>query len=435
MSTFKPSVRRISIRRGGRIESDKLSGFTDQVVDDLVRLAENTTDMSNSITEQAQSAQDADRDLRQRVTQLALEIEAMRMANAEDNLNLVYHISMHDSDKFQFLSNSTYATRVNVDTFFGEATVPINAAEHRFFQQAVSTGDVIAIEDLSVTVTGTFDANDDAGLINHESGGTVSEGTPTRAFNGNNVTRWIRTVSYDLYSDVTEVMCELTVDIPEGSGGESNCVYIVPAPAGDVDILGVYSSPDLGNSFSLLPGFVAIDGAGPKRWIFPVQHVQRLKIRLRQKNWIEQDGKKVFKYGAQEIGLQLLEWDKSYASSNPLNENHTVVLKQKAPEGYAFNKLSSLSTTPMYNLEDVGARHIHIKAATDEDGSDVIWDSDTDALPQNTTGFDPSTPIETIYFIVTLNYVGTSGGSSSPFQVSTSPVFKGLTFQATVESE
>lgn len=434
MNTFQPSVRRISIRRGGRIDSDKLSSFTDQVVDDVLTLAENTTDMSNQITEQAQTAQDSDRDLRQRLAQLAAEIEAMRTADAEDNLNIVYHISMHDSDKFQFLSSSSYATRVAVDTLFGEGTVPINAAEPRFFQQAINTGDVIPIEDLTVVVTPTFDAGDGNGVTNHESGGTLDAGTPARAFNGNNVSRWVRTVSYDLYSDVTEVMCELTVDLPAGSGGESNVIYIIPAPAGDVDILGVYTSPDLGNSFTLIPGFVAIDGASAKRWIFPVTQVQRVKIRIRQKNWIEQDGKKVFKYGAQEIGLQLLEWDKVYSSSNPVNQNHTVVLKQTAPEGYAFNKVSSLTSFPMYTLEDVGSRHIHIRIATDEDGTDVIWDSDLDARPQDTSGFDPSTAVETLYFLVTLNYVQASGGSSSPFLVGTTPVFTGLSFQAKVET-
>jgi hypothetical protein len=434
MSTFKPTVRRISIRRGGRIDSEKLSTFFDQVVDDMLVTAENTTDLSLQITDQAKASHDSDRDLRQRIEQLRQEIEAMRTRDAEDNLNLVYHISMHDSTKFQFLSNSTYATRVAVDTLLGEATVPINAAEPRFFQMSINTGDVIPIEDLSITVTGTFDAGDEQGLINHESGGTVKAGSPARAFNGNNISRWIREVSYDLYSDVTEVMCELTVDLPAGSGGESNVVYIVPAPAGDVDITGVYISPDLGNSFTLVPNFTAVYGSGPKRWIFPVKQVQRLKIRLRQKNWIEEDGKKVFRYGAQEIGLQLLEWDKVYSSSNPINQNHTVVLKQDAPDGYGFNKLSSLSTFPMYTLEDVGARHIHIKASTDEDGTDIIWDSDLDARPQDTSGFDPSEPIETIYFIVTLNYVQTSGGSSSPFFVGTTPVFTGLSFQANVEA-
>lgn len=432
MSTFYPSVRRISVRRGGRIDSDKLSTFFDQVVNDVTSLGEKTTDLSNQIVDQAVASKDSDRDLRQRVSQLAAEIHAMRIANAEDNLNIVYHISMYDSDHFQFLDDSTYATRVAVDTTFGEATVPINAAEHRFFQLSLNTGDPIPVEDLNVQVTGTFDAGD--GLVNHEAGGTVDPGDPRKAFNGNNVTRWIRSVSYDRYSDVTEVQCELTVDLPDGSGGESNVLYILPYPAGDVDILGVYVSPDLLDSFSLVPGFEEKLGSGAKRWIFPVRQVQRVKVRLRQKNWVEEDGKKVFRYGAQEIGLQLLEWDKTYDSSNTASQNHTVVLFQDAPSGYGFNRITSLTSHPDYTLEDVGSRHIHVRVATDENGDNVIWDSDLDARPQDTTGFVPDSPVTRLYFLVTLNYVQTSGGASSPFLVSTSPVFTGLTFQAKVES-
>jgi len=431
---FKPSVRRMVVRRGGRIDSDKHSVFFDQVVDDIITLGENTTDLQNQILDQAADSKDQSRDLRQRTAQLQAELDAIRVAAAEANTNLVHYISMHDATKFQFLDDSSHATRVSVDTYFGEGTVPINAAESRLFQQTINTGTIIPIEDLGITVTGTFDADDGQGIVNHESEATITTGEPLRAFNGNNVSRWVRKATYPLYNDTTETMCEVTIDVPAGSGGESNVLYVVPAPLGDVDILGVYTSPDLSNSFSLVPGFSVVNGAGPRRWIFPVRTVQRIKIRFRQRNWVEEDGMKVFKYGAQEIGLQLLEWDKTYSSSNPLDQNHTVVLKQDAPDGYGFNSLKSLTTTPDHALEDAGLRHMHVKVTTDADGTDVIWDSDLDALPQDTSGFAPSSAATTLYFLVTLNYVATSGGATGPFLVGTTPVFNGLGFQATVEA-
>lgn len=432
--SFNPSSRRISIPRGGRIDSQKLLTLFDQVVDDFVSVAEDSADLHSSVLNQALASQAEDRELRQRIAQLESDIESLRVRDAEDSLDLVYNVSMFDSTRHDFLSTSLAANRPAINTLYGEATVPINAADSRLFQQAVNTGSVIPIEDLSVTVTGTFDAGDGNGVTNHETGGTVYDDSSLNAFNGNNTSRWIRKVSYPLYSDVTEVMCEVTVDVPAGSGAESNVVYVHPAPAGDVDILGVYVASDLSGSFTLVPGFAEKNGAGPTRYIFPVRYVQRVKVRFRQRNWIEEDGKKVFRYGAQEIGLQLLEWDKTYSSSDPLNENHTLVLKQDAPDGYGFNRLKSVTTDPLFTLEDSGKRHVHIKACEDAAGTTVIWDSDVDALPQSGAGFTPSSTIETIYFMVTLNYVATTGGSTSPFPVGTTPIFKSLTFQATVET-
>ena len=430
---FKPTVSKIPIHRGGRIDSAKLSSIFDQMVNDIIGLSEFNTQLSAKVDDNALTMYASDRDLRQRVMQLSSEVEALRIAAAEDNADIIYSITMYDSSKVDFLEDSTFANRCIIDTVFGDAIIPINGVQPGFWMEAVSTHAIIPIEDLSITVTGTFDNGD--GVTNHESGGTVNNGEQLNAFNGNNTTRWLRKVSYPLYNDTTEVLCEITIDVPEGASGQANCIYVVPAPSGDVDILGVYTSPDLGNSFSLISGFEQVDGAGPRRWFFPAQNVQRVKIRMRQRNWIEEDGQKVFYYGAQEIGLMLYEFDKTYNVSNPIEQNHTFVLKQDAPEGYVFNEIKSITTDPMFTLEDPGVRHVHIKVATDLAFTSVLWDSDSDTLPQLTAGLDLGGTAATLYFLVTMNWVGTSGGSSSPFPVYTTPVFRGINLQARVEAE
>ena len=53
-------------------------------------------------------------------------------------------------------------------------------------------------------------------------------------------------------------------------------------------------------------------------------------------------------------------------------------------------------------------------------GVTVLWDSDTDPLPQDTTVAVAGT-VETLYVITNLNWVASSGGSSSPFEVGTTP--------------
>ena len=430
---FRPTVQRIAIPRGGRIDSAKLDTFFGQTADDIVSMAQFVTEQASKVEAQATASADADRDLRGRMEQLEAEIRALRASDAVANRALVHALTLFDSRNFQFLDDADIARRCAVDTSFGQATLPFDGIEPRLYQESVGSGAVIPIEDLAVTVTGTFDAGDGNGVFNHERGGDVDAGEPLNAFNGNNNSRWVREVSFPLYSDVDSVMCEITVDVPEGSGGLSNIVGLRPDPAGDVDIMGVYTAPDLGDSFTLLTGFEEVEGAGPKRWIFPTKAVQRVKVRLRQRNWIEKDGKKVFRLGLQELSLSLAEFDKTYSGGNPLSDNDSVVLKKKAPDGWVFNTLTSLLTDPDYLLETAGQRHVHIKVATDPDGSTIVWDSDSDAPPQDGAGVSLGSTFDTLYFIVTMNWVATSGGISSPFPVGTTPYFHGITFEAMVE--
>lgn len=436
MRSFNPITKKIVVARGARIDSSKLSVFFDQVTEDLIGLGSLVTETSTKQEALATIQKLSDNDLRQRVLQLAGELEELRRSSADQGDRVVYRMTLYDSSNLSFVSGSSFSNRLLVNTTFGEATVPINAVQPRFFQESVNTSSLIPIEDLNVVVTGTFDANDDQGVTNHESGGTVDAGEPLLAFNGNNNTRWIRKVTFPLYDDTTEVMCELTVDLPAGSGGESNAISIITSPIGDVDVLGVYTSPDLSNSFTILNGFTAEDAVGTRRWIFPVKQVQRVKIRLRQRNWVEEDGRKVFYYGAEEIGMQLMEWDKTYSVTNTVAQNHSLVLSEDAPDGYVFTRLLNLTSDPMYTLEDLSTRHIHIKVCSDADGDSVLWDSDSDALPQNLEGgFSLGGEFASLYFVVTMNYVATSGGSTSPFPVGTSPVLRSISFHATVQEE
>jgi len=80
----------------------------------------------------------------------------------------------------------------------------------------------------------------------------------------------------------------------------------------------------------------------------------------------------------------------------------------------------------MYTLETAGNRHIHLKVALDSALSDVRWDSDTDSLPQSSTGIDLGGTATEIYVLAVMNWVNSSGGGSSPFPVGTPPFLNSL---------
>jgi len=433
--TFHPQTTRFPVPKGGRIRSDELGRFVESVTHDLTELSGLFTATVGRLEAVALATKLEAEDLRQRFRQLKVENDALRRVQSENGESQVYALSVYDSSLVRFLDGSAEANRAHVDTTFGLATVPLNGAEHRFMVENIRTGNLSPIPNLVIDVTGTFDAGDGEGVVNHEAGATLTEGVPEYAFNGNNTKRWIRKLEYDLYDDQTDVMTELTVTLPEQASALANLVYVAPFPEGDLDIVGIYSSPDLSSSFTLIPGFAEVLGAGPTKFLFPAQAVQRLKIRFRQRNWVEENGKKVFYVGAQEIGLQLLDWDKSYTPGDEVSENHSFVLVATAPEGFEFSKVATLFTDPMFDLETLGSRHLHVKIDTVGDGSDVIWDSDVDSLPQDMASGLSLTPVSKLYFIVTMNFVSSSGGPTSPFPVGTSPYLKSILFEAETTEE
>lgn len=429
---FLPTTKRFPVPRGGTLRSEDVGQFVESVSQDMVDASVTISALSRRLEDLAASMRLEREELRQRIAGLEKELEAERLVDSVSASKVVVGLSLHDPRRISHLSGAALASRASVDTAFGVATVPLNAVEHRFLVENLRTGAVEAVEDLVVSVSSTFDAG--SGVVDHEAGAlNVDEGTPAWAFNGNDTKAWMRRVEFPLESDVTEVLCEITATLPAQANTQANIAYIVPFPAGLTDIVGVWVAPDLGDSFNLVPGFSELRGAQATKWLFVPQQVQRLKVRLRQRNWVEERGRKVFYLGAQEIGLQLADFDKTYDAAGELTENHSFVLQATAPEGYEYDGLSRLYTDPMFDLEDPGTRHVHIVACRVGDGSDVVWDSDSDALPQTTpVSF---TAVKTLYFIVTLAFASSSGGVSSPFPVGTSAYLRGLSFEADVVAE
>ena len=428
-------TKEINIPKGGRIDSSSLNSFVKNVVLDISNIFNTLTKHSNK-TDTLEVHQKTDTVvLHNKINDLQKQIDALNLLHSRSGDQVFFTVSVSDSNKLDYVPNSLVGNRLIYNRLFGEITLPVNNAISRFYHTAIESLRPIVIEDLNINITGVFNAEDGAGVIDHEYDGTVTTiGEPINAFNGSISNGWLKKVEFEEYSDVTEVMNEITIDLPEGSSSDSNVIYVIPHQNSSIDIVGVYTSPDLDNNFVLIDNFEEIKATSAKRFIFPVRQIQRVKIRFRQKDFTYSGNKKVFYIGAQEIGLSLLDWDKSYVEGNDPSANNSIVLKQKAPKGYKFKTIKSFYASPDFLLEDTGLRHVHVKISSDLEGTDVIWDSDSDLVPQDTVnGYSFDVAAEYVYFIVTMNYVDSSGGASSPFEVSTSPTLTEITFAAEVE--
>ncbi len=430
------TTKRLSFPRRWHLKSASLNEFMAQLSTDLVNLAAESNGVESNRQNDLRRLLDDMGSLRGELVSLQAEIAQRNRSNALFGFRIPHSISMYDTSKLSFLTAATATVRASVNTTYGQATVPVNGIENKFFSLDFRNLETVPPSTLTVSVTGTFDKGLGDGTQDYEHDGAVTEGDPTNAFNGKNSSCWVRHVAFSLDSDVDSVECEITVQVPTQSNVQANAIAIHPHPWGDVDITWLGTSADLTSSFTALSEFTEQNAARNVRFLFPDTQVAQIKVRLRQRNWREENGLKVFRYGMEELGLQLIDWDKTYDSTQAVSSNHTLVSEITAPEGYLFSTLEGFWSSPDFTLETASSRHLHFKLCADADGDTVLWSSDANALPQSmSSGLTLGRQYDTLYILTTLNWVGSSGGSNSPFQVGTSPFLTNLGLTYTVVPE
>lgn len=413
-------TQRVTIPERGRLSSAELNEFFANIVYDLAQMAGKINARESSEKSLATITRDELISLRGEVMGLRQEVEQRRVVTSEESGYIAHNITMFDLSNLTFLTGATAAVRAAVSPLYGQATVPMNGIQQKFITLDFRTSEVVTPTGLVTSVVGTFDKLDGNGALDYEHGGTVTEGDITLAFNGANSDKWVRQVSFPLESDVDDVEMQLTVQVPQQTNPQCNTLILHPHPWGEVDIEEVAIASDLSSSFTVLPGFAEVKGAGYSRYFFATQTVAQIRVRFRQRNWRPSNGRKVFRYGLEELGLQLIDWDKTYDGAEAEVNNHSMVHAVAAPTGHKFTSLDGFWTTPDFNLEDAGLRHMHFKVAADDQGDTILWDSDTDALPQDSQVLITGERAN-LYVITTLNWVAASGGSESPFEVGTTP--------------
>ena len=354
------TTERMRIPQNGRISSSDMNKFVDSTIADLQNTVNQVNVNESSTLDVLNTAIREISNLKKRVAQLEDEESFDRAIRAAQNLRIKAFKSMTDLTGITF-PGTNQSTKPRINTLFNQATVPINAVENKFYTNSIISGSIVPIsQSIQIDVTSIIE------LVDYESGYVkLSQGNPENAFNGDNQSYWQRKVEFDLDSDVEEVQVELTVRIPDQANTEANALYIRPYPVSQVDVFDLGISADLssgfsapGNSYPIFPTTaLPLDNARDSRFFFSTQSVQRIKIRLRQRNWYEENGRKVFSYGLQELGLQLSEFDKTYSATASLGDNHTFITKFTCPPNKKFKGLHLFETTPDYTKDADNMRY------------------------------------------------------------------------------
>jgi hypothetical protein len=418
------SVRRPAKFRGQILSSD-YNDTQEEIISDIADLANVVNSLSSKLSKTILILNNENSFLRRKVDSLQNQQEYSERISTTLGSVVSRYVDLSSTEGISFPNDLDDTRSAMLSSEYGEVTLPVNSVENKFYVISLTTNKVIS-PGLNIVVNGSFDKQDGNGIVNYERGGQVTLGTPENAFNGVNELYWIRKVEFPLDSRVDQVECELTVIVPEGSSSNANLIELIPFPNGSVDITELAVASDLGNNFTRVSGFTPVNNLTAKRYHFTPTIVDQIKIRFRQRNWVEENGKKVFYYGLQECSLKLIDYDKQYVPGASFGTNNSFIITIPAPSGTSFNKIYSINPEPNFLLEDFSNRHVHIKLCSSPDTiNNVLWDSDNQFPPQSSS-VPITTNTDTLYAFVQMNFVDSSGGLLSPFKVGTTPFMHGL---------
>lgn len=426
------SIRRPARFRGQLISSD-YNDSQEEIINDIQEISNVVNSLNSKLTKSILILNNENAYLRRQMDALRRQQEYNERSAIRSNSIVNRLVDLSNTEGITFPNGLDDVSSAMLAAEFGEVTLPPNSIENKFYTTSLASNKIVT-PPINVTVVGSFDKGEGDGLTNYERGGKVYEGVPEYAFNGINDLYWVRKVEFPIDSRVDQVECELTVTVPEGSSSNSNLIEIVPFPNGAIDITELATASDLGNNFIRVNGFTPTDNFVARRYHFPSTVVDQIKIRFRQRNWIEENGKKVFYYGLQELGLKLVDYDKRYTPGASFGTNNSFIVAIPAPQGTIFRNIFSILPSPNFLAEDFSKRHIHLKLCTALDFSNsVIWDSDVNVPPQRT---NISIPVntDTLYAFIEMNFVNESGGVLSPFLVGTTPYLNGIGLSFTLNN-
>lgn len=306
------------------------------------------------------------------------------------------------------------ARRARVEPMFGQVLLPYNHATNRIYGIDVDTGETVMPGTLEIEITG------------YDQGGTAVAGTKKYAVNGNDQTYWIRKVRFPIESDVDYVEAEFQVNLPTTQTTYTNMVSIHPFPVGQVDITELKYSSTTADPTTTMPGFTAVNCASYQRYHFADVSMTKVKIKLRQRNFVEEKGFKVFYLGLQELLLQLVEFDKTAnTGAGPLGPTagNGVAVRIDAPTGYTFKDITRFQSSPTYAIPGSDNKMFY-RIYDAADFATELWSGWTDPAPQDTPVSLTGLALSSIYVLLTMEWDSTN---------SVSPVADWFALKYTVE--
>jgi len=374
--TFSPIE---PVWRGNSSSADINSNF-EEILYDLNTIFEEASSQAIDLDELKSTIKHETDSLNERLYAVSGMIQAYQESASGYKM---FHEEFYRTKNVLYPDNLSSSDRCYVDTAFGIATLPISNSFSKVYTININTGEIHQSPNLVVS-TEPLDEN---GSIK------VEETNPLRAFNGNNQSFWERKVRFARDYVKGEVTCEMDILLPSMSNPNVNSMYIFPYPEGTSDILEItyntLTAQDL-----VLPTFPAAgeDNATRKKYLFNDIQPVGFKLKFKQDNHGIEDDYKTFVYGAQEIGIEKVEYKTS----------GKVGVKVSLPdwETGVFDRITSLTTFPMY--DNIQYKVYLSPTEAEFDAGVFLWASTSSAIIPSSTLDISAYATDTIYLLIEL---------------------------------
>ena len=343
--------------RGNSSSADTNSNY-EEILYDLNTIFEEASSQAIDLDELKSTIKHETDSLNERLYAVSGMIQAFQQSASGYKM---FHEEFYRTADIVYPAHLSSSDRCYVDTAFGIATLPVSNSFSKVYTININTGEIYQSPDLSVAVTPI----DEDGFLK------VDEVSPLRAFNGNNQSFWERKVRFTKDYAKGEVTCNLDILLPSMSNPNVNSMYIFPYPEGTVDITEITYNT-LTSQDNVLPDFPTSgeDNATRKKYLFEDIQPVGFTLKFKQDNHAVEDDYKTFVYGAQEIGIEKVEY----------KSNGKVGVRVQLPswDPGLFDKITSLTTYPMY--DNIQYKVYLYPTEGDFDADTSLWSSTSNAI-------------------------------------------------------
>lgn len=309
-----------------------------------------------------------------------------------DKNDVTLTMNLHDIQKVSY-SNTGGEIPIEKRPFilseFNKMTLPFKQVVNRFYDTD-KDGKMTQLPIKNVDIEDISDVQSDS----------IDEGKIDNAFNGNNFDKWLYKASYPSNSPVSKVRVQITLEVPTIYLKQANVFYFYPGLDMSTHISQV-SLASIGSSFSSIA--TDIDGKYPYWTVFETKDATRIRIDLETSSYKFINGRKVFMLGAQEFGLQCIEFDQTnHGDENPLDDNQNIacIYNLKIPEVPDYDSPIQRYFEKINNIfpDPAGNTNIRLRIFRDEALVTELYDSWSDSYPINF----PASNIDEIYIYTEL---------------------------------
>jgi len=375
--------------RGNSSSTDMNSNF-EEILYDLNNIFEEASSQAIDLDELESTLKHEVDALNARLYAVSGMLEAWQISSSGYKM---FHEEFYRTKNIVYRAHLSASDRCDVDTDFGFSTLPVSNSFSKVYTTSISTGEIYQSPDLTVDITPI----DETGKLR------IDETNVKRAFNGNNQSFWERKVRFSRDYAKADVRCKMDIVLPSMSNPNVNSFYMFPYPEGTVDIEEITYNTLTAQDI-VLPTFPTAGEENTTRSKYLFNDVQPISftIKFKQDTNAVEDNYKTFTYGAQEIGIEKVEYKTT--------GNVGVKFILPSYDTGLFSKITSFTTTPMYDNLKIKA-YLYTSLA-EFDANTPLWNSVSSAIIPSNQLDVAIYATDTIYIMVEI--IQETGSTSSP---------------------